>query len=90
LPNVTNTLLVLLTLQVGLVILVEASLSFLGAGIPPPTPSWGSLVADGKDYFNSAWWISLFPGLAIVLTVLSFNILGDWIRDKLDPNLRQL
>ena len=90
LPNVANTLLVLMTLQVGIVILVEASLSFLGAGIPPPTPTWGSMVSDGRDLFNRAWWISFFPGVAIALVVLAANFLGDWIRDRLDPKLRQL
>jgi peptide/nickel transport system permease protein len=89
-PNVVNTLIVLMTLSVGIVILVEASLSFLGAGIPPPTPSWGSMVADGRDLFDKAWWISFFPGLAIGLVVLSGNFLGDWVRDRLDPKLRQL
>ena len=89
-PNIVNTLIVLMTLSVGIVILVEASLSFLGAGIPPPTPSWGSMVADGRDLFDRAWWISFFPGLAIGLVVLSGNFLGDWVRDKLDPKLRQL
>lgn len=90
LPNVVNTLIVLATLQVGTVILVEASLSFLGAGVPPPTPSWGSMVADGRDLFESAWWISLFPGAAISLVVLSGNFTGDWLRDRLDPKLRQM
>ncbi len=90
LPNVINTLIVLATLQVGTVILIEASLSFLGAGVPPPTPTWGSMVADGRDLFNRAWWISLFPGIAISLVVFSGNFMGDWIRDKLDPRLRQL
>ncbi len=90
LPNVVNTLIVLATLQVGSVILIEASLSFLGAGVPPPTPSWGSMVADGRDLFNRAWWISMFPGAAISLVVLSGNFLGDWLRDRLDPKLRQL
>jgi len=90
LPNVTNTLVVLMTMSVGLVILIEASLSFLGAGIPPPTPSWGSMVSDGRNLFARAWWISLFPSLAIGLVVLSGNLLGDWIRDRLDPRLRQL
>jgi peptide/nickel transport system permease protein len=89
LPNVVNTLLVLMTLQVGTVILVEASLSFLGAGIPPPAPTWGSMVAEGRDLFQRAWWISFFPGAAIGLVVLSANFLGDWIRDRLDPKLRQ-
>jgi peptide/nickel transport system permease protein len=90
LPNTLNTLVVLLTLQVGYVIIVEASLSFLGAGIPPPTPAWGSMIAEGRDYVTSAWWVSLFPGLAILLVVLAFNLFGDWLRDTLDPRLRQL
>jgi peptide/nickel transport system permease protein len=90
LPNVVNTLIVLATLQVGTVILVEASLSFLGAGVPPPAPSWGSMVADGRDLFNRAWWVSLFPGSAICLVVLSGNFIGDWLRDRLDPKLRQM
>src|SRR5262249_40136836 len=82
-PNVANTLVVMLTLQVGWVIITEATLSFLGAGIPPPTPTWGSMVADGRQYLNSAWWYSLFPGLAITVVVLAFNLMGDWIRDTL-------
>ena len=90
LPNTLNTLVVLVTLQVGYVIIVEASLSFLGAGIPPPTPAWGSMIAEGRDVVTSAWWVSLFPGLAILLVVLAFNLLGDWLRDTLDPKLRQL
>ena len=90
LPNTLNTLVVLITLQVGYVIIVEASLSFLGAGIPPPTPSWGSMIAEGRDFVTSAWWVSFFPGLAILLVVLAFNLLGDWLRDTLDPRLRQL
>jgi peptide/nickel transport system permease protein len=89
-PNIMNTLVVLLSLQVGWVIIVEASLSFLGAGIPPPTPTWGSMIAEGRDYIATAWWVSFFPGLAILATVLSFNLFGDWLRDALDPKLRQL
>jgi peptide/nickel transport system permease protein len=89
-PNILNTLVVLLSLQVGWVIIVEASLSFLGAGIPPPTPTWGSMIAEGRDYIATAWWVSFFPGLAILATVLSFNLFGDWLRDALDPKLRQL
>ena len=89
-PNTFNTLMVLVTLQVGYVIIVEASLSFLGAGIPPPTPAWGSMIAEGRDFITSAWWVSVFPGLAILLVVLAFNLLGDWLRDTLDPKLRQL
>jgi peptide/nickel transport system permease protein len=90
LPNTFNTLMVLVTLQVGYVIIVEASLSFLGAGIPPPTPAWDSMIAEGRDFITSAWWVSFFPGLAILLVVLAFNLLGDWLRDTLDPKLRQL
>ena len=90
LPNTLNTLVVLVTLQIGYVIIVEASLSFLGAGIPPPTPAWGSMIAEGREYVTSAWWASLFPGLAILLVVLAFNLLGDWLRDTFDPKLRQL
>jgi len=89
-PNVTNTLLVLMTLQVGWSIIVESSLSFLGAGIPPPTPGWGLMVAYGRDYLISAWWVSLVPGTAIMITILAFNTIGDWVRDRLDPRLRQL
>ncbi len=89
-PNITNTLMVLLTFEAGSVILLEASLSFLGVGVPPPTPTWGRMVAEGRDYLISAWWISTFPGCAIALVVLSLNLLGDWLRDHLDPKLRQL
>ena len=90
LPNVMNTFMVLVTLNVGVVIVAEASLSFLGAGIPPPTPSWGLMVAEGRGKISSAWWLSLIPGIAITLVVLAFNLFGDWLRDRLDPKLRQL
>jgi len=90
LPNIANTIIVLATLQIGVVILLEATLSFLGIGIPRPAPAWGILVADGRQLIVSAWWISLFPGLAILLTVLSVNLLGDRLRDWLDPKLRQV
>ena len=90
LPGVTNTLIVLATLQVGFVILVESTLSFLGAGVPPPTPAWGSMVAEGRDFLAGAWWISTMPGLSILITVTSLNLFGDWLRDTLDPRLRQL
>jgi peptide/nickel transport system permease protein len=88
-PGVVNTLIVLATLEVGIVILLESTLSFLGAGVPPPTPAWGSMVADGRDRLAVAWWISTMPGLAMMLVVLSMNLFGDWLRDKLDPRLRQ-
>ena len=89
-PGVVNTLIILATLEVGIVILLESTLSFLGAGVPPPTPAWGSMVADGRDRMAVAWWISTMPGVAIMLVVLSMNVFGDWLRDKLDPRLRQL
>src|SRR5437762_8179775 len=90
LPNTLNTLVVLVTLQIGYVIIVEASLSFLGAGIPPPTPAWGSMIAEGRDVITIARWVSFFPGLVILLVVLAFNLLADCLRDTLDLNLRQL
>ncbi len=89
-PGVMNTVVVVATFQVGSVILAEASLSFLGAGIPPPTPAWGSMASAGRLYITTAWWVTLIPGLAIALTVIAFTLLGDWIRDKVDPRLRQL
>lgn len=90
LPNVLNTFMVLATLNIGVVIVAEASLSFLGAGVPPPTPAWGLMVSEGRGRITSAWWLSLIPGLAITLVVLAFNLFGDWLRDRLDPKLRQL
>jgi peptide/nickel transport system permease protein len=90
LPNVMNTFMVLVTLNIGVVIIAEASLSFLGAGIPPPTPTWGLMVSEGRGRIADAWWVSLIPGLAITLLVLSVNVFGDWLRDRLDPRLRQL
>ena len=89
-PNVVPTLLVICTLQVGYVILLEGSLSFLGVGVPPPNPAWGLMIADGRGFLATAWWITLFPGLAMLLTVLAVNLLGDWLRDRLDPKLRQI
>jgi peptide/nickel transport system permease protein len=88
-PGVVNTVIVVATLQVGGLILTEAILSFLGAGIPPPTPAWGSMVAEGRAYLGTAWWLTVFPGLSIFLTVFAFNFIGDWLRDRLDPHLRQ-
>jgi peptide/nickel transport system permease protein len=89
-PNVVNTIIVLATLEVGQVILLEASLSFLGAGLPKPTPAWGLMVADGRELIVISWWVAFFPGLAILLAVLSMNLFGDWLRDKLDPKLRNV
>ncbi|MCX7912398.1 MAG: ABC transporter permease [Dehalococcoidales bacterium] len=89
-PNVVNSLIVIMTLQVGMMILAESALSYLGIGITAPTPSWGSMVSDGRSELDRAWWISTFPGICIGLVVLSGNFLGDWIRDKLDPRLRQV
>jgi peptide/nickel transport system permease protein len=80
LPNVLNSLIVLATFNLGTVVTLEASLSFLGAGIPPPTPSWGSMCADGRDILVQAWWVSFMPGIAITLVVLSANLFGDWVR----------
>ena len=90
LPGIANSVIVVATLLVGVVILLEAALSFLGAGVPPPTPAWGSMLAEGRDRIAVAWWISTLPGLAIFMTVLSLNLFGDWLRDALDPRLRQL
>ncbi|MSQ35427.1 MAG: ABC transporter permease [Dehalococcoidia bacterium] len=90
LPGVVNTVLVLASLQVGQLILTEATLSFLGVGIPKPRPAWGSMVAEGRDYISSAYWMSLLPGLAIFALVFALNFLGDWLRDRFDPRLRQL
>ena len=89
-PNIVNSLIVIMTLQIGMMILAESGLSYLGLGITAPQASWGSMVADGRSYLDTAWWISTFPGICIGLVVLSGNFLGDWIRDKLDPRLRQL
>ena len=88
LPNVLPPVLVIWTLEVARVILMESALSFLGLGVPPPTPTWGRMLAEGRDYLTMAGWISIFPGLAIMLTVLGINFLGDGLRDLLDPRLR--
>jgi len=90
LPNVAGTIIVIATLEVGALILVEASLSFLGVGVPPPTPAWGLMVDDGREYLATRYWLSLFPGLAIVMTVLSINWIGDWLRNVLDPKRQEL
>ncbi len=87
-PNALAPVIVYVSLAIGSTILVEASLSFLGLGVPPPTATWGAIVNDGREYLRSAWWITLFPGLMIVLAVMSFNLFGDGLRDALDPKLR--
>jgi peptide/nickel transport system permease protein len=89
-PGIVSTMTVIATLNVGNIILTESILSYLGAGIPPPTPAWGAMVSEGRSYLASSWWIAFFPGVAIFLTVLAFNFLGDWLRDFLDPRLRQV
>ena len=85
LPNAIGPVLVLMTLNVANNILLESSLTFLGAGIDPMIPSWGGMLSDGRSYLQTAWWVGVFPGLAIMLTVLGLNLLGDWLRDALDP-----
>jgi len=89
LPNVLNTVMVLFSLTMGVAIIVEASLSFLGVGVPPPTPAWGLMMSEGRGpLIAGKWWISVFPGLCIMLLVLATNLLGDWLRVRLDPQLR--
>jgi peptide/nickel transport system permease protein len=89
LPNGLSPILVSATMGVGGAILIESALSFLGLGVQPPTPSWGSLLSSGKDNIEIAWWLSAFPGLAILITVLGYNLLGEGIRDALDPRQRE-
>ncbi|MEV5058293.1 ABC transporter permease [Agrobacterium radiobacter] len=88
LPNLIGPVIVLMTLNVANNILLESSLTFLGLGVDPTIPSWGGMLADGRTYLQTAWWVSVFPGLAILLTVLGLNLLGDWLRDSLDPTGR--
>lgn len=88
-PNVVPTLLVLATLQVGLAIIAEGSLSFLGIGVPPPASSWGNMLADGRNFLSTAWWLPVLPGVALSVTVLAANLLGDWLRQALDPATRR-
>lgn len=88
LPNLLGPVVVLMTLNVANNILLESSLTFLGMGVDPTIPSWGGMLADGRTYLQTAWWVSVFPGLAILLTVLGLNLLGDWLRDSLDPTGR--
>ncbi len=88
LPNVAAPMIVLATFGMTSIILLEASLSFLGLGIQPPTPAWGNMLGDGRNYLNTAWWIAIFPGVALMLLTMSINLVGDWLRDVLDPTLR--
>jgi peptide/nickel transport system permease protein len=88
-PNVLNTFVVLMGVNLGKVVLTEASLSYLGAGIPQPTPSWGNMVSEGQQYITTGWWIAFFPGLAISVSVLALFLIADWLRDFLDPKLRR-
>jgi peptide/nickel transport system permease protein len=87
LPNVVSPVIVIATFAVAQLIVAEASLSFLGVGVQPPTPTWGGMLADARGYLRTAWWMATFPGLAIMLTVLAVNFIGDWVRDVLDPRI---
>jgi peptide/nickel transport system permease protein len=89
LPNVLPPLMVVTTFSVARTIIAEASLSFLGLGLPPPTPSWGAMLDEGRNYITTGWWLALFPGLAILLLVLAINLCGDWLRDALDPRVEK-
>jgi peptide/nickel transport system permease protein len=89
-PNVVAPAVIVSTFQLAELIIVEASLSFLGLGVQPPMPSWGSMLREGREYLSSAWWLATFPGLAIILTALGTNMLGDSLRDFLDPRVRKL
>ena len=88
LPNILAPLIVLATFQLTSIVLLEASLSFLGFGMQPPTPSWGQMVSEGREYLNTAWWIGVFPGIALMFITISVSLSGDWLRDVLDPSLR--
>jgi len=88
LPNISAPLIVLATFQLTSIILLESSLSFLGIGVQPPTASWGSMIGQGREYLNTAWWIAVVPGVAIVMTTMTISLIGDWLRDVLDPTLR--
>ena len=89
LPNVWPPIIVVATFSVARMIIAEASLSFLGLGIPPPAPSWGAMLDEGRNYITTGWWLALFPGLAILILVLGINLVGDWLRDLLDPRLER-
>jgi peptide/nickel transport system permease protein len=88
LPNALTPIIVVATLELAFMIIYESALSFLGLGVQPPTPTWGWMLSDGRNYLATAWWLATFPGLAIMLTVLAVNLLGDWLRDTLDPRLK--
>ena len=88
LPNALSPLIVVATLDLARTIILESTLSFLGLGIQPPTPSWGGMLGEGRQYLNNAWWISIFPGVALMAVALSVSRIGDWLRDVLDPTLR--
>jgi peptide/nickel transport system permease protein len=90
LPNVIPPIIVIITLEMARMIIMEAALSFLGLGIQPPTPTWGGMLADGRVYLSTSWWLATFPGVVIMLVVLGINLLGNWLRDILDPRLTQL
>jgi peptide/nickel transport system permease protein len=90
LPNVVSPLTVIASFEMAKIISTEAALGFLGLGVPPPTPSWGSMLADGREYLRDAWWVSVFAGIALMLTVLAINFLGDAARDALDPRMERL
>ena len=90
LPNVLSPAIVIGTLYLGRMIIIESALSFLGVGVPPPTLTWGGMLAHGREFLDTAWWIAFFPGVILMLTVLSVNLLGDWLRDALDPKMKRL
>jgi peptide/nickel transport system permease protein len=87
-PNTLPAIIVIATYQVAQMIMAESALSFLGLGVQPPTPSWGSMISDGREYLELAWWISTFPGVALMLAVMGIGFLGDWLRERFDPRLR--
>jgi peptide/nickel transport system permease protein len=88
LPNIASSIIVLFTIAVAVNILAESALSYLGLGVDPRIPTWGGMLADGQLYITSSWWVATFPGIAIMLTVMGFNLIGDWLRDRIDPKYR--